>query len=73
MLKNPKVKRLSSLVVSLIGMIGITRICTPSAEIVFEEGQITFLTANDEISVCEEEFLCTLSELEISLSGKSDS
>lgn len=73
MLKNPKVKRLSSLVVSLIGMIGITRICTPYAEIVFEEGQITFLTANDEISVCEEEFLCTLFELGISLSGKSDS
>ena len=65
MLKNPKlVKRLSSLVVSLIGMIGITRICTPSSEYVFEdEGEkitITMLTANDEVTIDENDFLRTL-------------
>ena len=64
MLKNPKVKRLSSLVVSLIGMIGITRICTSSSEYVFEnEGEeitITMLTVEDEVTIDEKDFLRTL-------------
>lgn len=79
MLKNPKlVKRLSSLVVSLIGMIGITRICTPYSEYVFEnEGEeitITMLTVVDEVTIDEKDFLRTLlNPILTSSSGKSDS
>lgn len=71
-------ERLSSLVVSLIGMIGITRICTPYSEYVFEnEGEkitITMLTVVDEVTIDEKDFLRTLlNPILTSSSGKSDS